>query len=94
MRDETIPGNGRVPEWNARFRVKRRGAAHTLQRVRAGPSHRHARRAAGDGAALRATIPEGNTVGQHADVDVGPSHRAPGLRAPGLIRAEMGTITP
>ena len=24
--------------------------------------------------------------GQHADVDVGPSHRAPGLRAPGLIR--------
>src|SRR2546427_4038639 len=43
---------------------------------------------------LRATIPEGNTVGQHADVDVGPSHRAPGLRAPGLIRAEMGTITP
>ena len=25
---------------------------------------------------LRATIPEGNTVGQHADVDVGPSHRA------------------
>jgi len=30
MRDETIPGNGRVPEWNARFSVKRRGAAHTL----------------------------------------------------------------
>src|SRR5207245_236325 len=35
---------------------------------------------------LRATIPEGNTVGQPADVDVGPSHRAPGLRAPGLSR--------
>src|SRR5437867_2619179 len=68
-------------------------------RGRAGPSHRHARRAAGDrgpwvSLPLRATIPEGNTVGQHADVDVGPSHRAPGLRAPGLIRAEMGTITP
>src|SRR5207249_1123651 len=50
-------------------------------RVRAGPSHRHARRAAGDrgpwvSLPLRATIPEGNTVGQHADVDVGPSHRA------------------
>src|SRR3989475_10978942 len=46
-------------------------------RVRAGPSHRHARRAAGDrgpwvSLPLRATIPEGNTVGQHADVDVGP----------------------
>src|SRR5438046_5228676 len=59
---------------------------HTLvssgaPRVRAGPSHRHARRAAGDRGPwvrlpLRATIPEGNTVGQHADVDVGPSHRA------------------
>src|SRR2546425_12331900 len=66
-------------------------------RVRAGPSHRHARRAAGDrgpwvSLPLRATIPEGNTVGQPADVDVGPSHRAPGLRAPGLSRAEMGTI--
>src|SRR5438094_666546 len=38
-------------------------------RVRAGPSHRHARRAAGDrgpwvSLPLRATIPEGNTVGQ------------------------------
>src|SRR5438093_1153212 len=69
------------------------------RRVRAGPSHRQARRAAGDrgpwvSLPLRATIPEGHTVGQHADVDVGPSHRAPGLRAPGLIRAEMGTITP
>ena len=30
MRDETIPGNGRVPEWNARFSVERRDAAHTL----------------------------------------------------------------
>src|SRR6266700_5015290 len=64
-------------------------------RVRAGPSHRHARRAAGDrgpwvSLPLRATSPEGNTVGQHADVDVGPSHRAPGLRAPGLIRARAG----
>src|SRR2546427_155619 len=51
-------------------------------------SHRHARRAAGDrgpwvSLPLRATIPEGNTVGQHADVDVGPSPRAPGLRARG-----------
>src|SRR3989442_1445862 len=60
-------------------------------RVRAGPSHRHARRAAGDrgpwvSLPLRATSPEGNTVG--------PSDRAPGMRAPGLIRAEMGTITP
>src|SRR5437867_3988457 len=50
-------------------------------RVRAGPNHRHARRAAGDrgpwvSLPLRATIPEGNTVGQHADVDVGPSHRS------------------
>src|SRR2546425_1271510 len=50
--------------------------------------HRHARRAAGDrgpwvSLPLRATIPEGNTVGQHADVDVGPSHRTDG--APGLI---------
>src|SRR5438034_11671280 len=62
----------------------RRGSpiASTAQpRVRAGPSHRHARRAAGDrgpwvSLPLRATIPEGNTVGQHADVDVGPSHRA------------------
>src|SRR5438445_4741368 len=64
-------------------------------RVWAGPSHRHARRAAVDrgpwvSLPLRATIPEGNTVGQHADVDVGPSHRAPGLLvvtdgAPGLI---------
>src|SRR5213083_2001961 len=40
-------------------------------RVRAGPSHRHARRAAGDrgpwvSLPLRATIPEGHTVGQHA----------------------------
>jgi len=46
--------------------------------VRAGPSHHHARRAAGDrgpwvSLPLRATIPEGNTVGQHADGDVGPS---------------------
>src|SRR5216110_894866 len=43
------------------------------------PDARHARRAAGDrgpwvSLPLRATIPEGNTVGQHADVDVGPSH--------------------
>src|SRR2546425_8750765 len=44
--------------------------------------------------------PEGNDsggqhrLGQHADVDVGPSPRAPWLRSPGLIRAEMGTITP
>src|SRR5207245_7706200 len=33
---------------------------------------------------LRATIPEGNTVGQHADVDVGPSHAStPGTSTPG-----------
>src|SRR5437016_2439681 len=62
-------------------------------RVRAGPSHRHARRAAGDrgpwvSLPLRATIPEGNTVGQHADVDVGPSPRAPGLRARGHRRID------
>ena len=66
-------------------------------RVRAGPSHRHARRAAGDrgpwvSLPLRATIPEGNTVGQHADVDVGPSHRAPGLRARGHRRIDAGDI--
>src|SRR5438552_934692 len=66
-------------------------------RVRAGPSHRHARRAAGDrgpwvSLPLRATIPEGNTVGQHADVDVGPSHRAPGLRARGHRRLDAGDI--
>src|SRR5438093_785773 len=65
--------------------------------VRAGPSHRHARRAAGDrgpwvSLPLRATIPEGNTVGQHADVDVGPSHRAPGLRARGHRRIDAGDI--
>src|SRR5438874_5319858 len=90
-----------------RSQIAARGSAYVVSlprvpgapRVRAGPSHRHARRAAGDrgpwvSLPLRATIPEGNTVGQHADVDVGPSHRAPGLRAPGLIRAEMGTITP
>src|SRR5947209_6313865 len=41
---------------------------------------------------LRATIPEGNTVGQHADVDVGPSHRAPGLRARGHRRIDAGDI--
>src|SRR5438128_3588761 len=41
---------------------------------------------------LRATIPEGNTVGQHADVDVGPSHRAPGLRARGHRRIDAGGI--
>src|SRR5207245_1422518 len=68
-------------------------------RVRAGPSHRHARRAAGDrgpwvSLPLRATIPEGNTVGQQSAHRIERSHRAPGLRAPGLIRAEMGTITP
>src|SRR5439155_1194558 len=45
--------------------LARRGAP----RVRAGPSHRHARIAAGDrgpwvSLPLRATIPEGNTVGQ------------------------------
>src|SRR5204862_9886 len=66
-------------------------------RVRAGPSHRHARRAAGDrgpwvSLPLRATIPEGNTVGQHADVDVGPSHRAPGLRARGLTTSRVLTL--
>src|SRR5438034_4873329 len=78
----------------------RRGSpiASTAQpRVRAGPSHRHARRAAGDrgpwvSLPLRATIPEGNTVGQHADVDVGPSHRAPGLRARGHRRIDAGDI--
>src|SRR5439155_4176011 len=40
-------------------------------RVRAGPSHRDARRAAGDRGPWVSS-----TVGQHADVDVGPSHRA------------------
>ena len=49
-------------------------------RVRAGPSHRHARRAAGDrgpwvSLPLRATIPEGNTASASMHVDVGPSHR-------------------
>ena len=101
MRDETIPGNGRVPEWNARFRVKRRGAAHTLQRVRAGPSHRHARRAAGDrgpwvSLPLRATIPEGNTVGQHADVDVGLSDGLGPQKDPnsGRTRVQSGPAGP
>src|SRR2546427_5606386 len=61
--------------------TKRTERAERTQGKKAGPSHRHARRAAGDrgpwvSLPLRATIPEGNTVGQHADVDVGPSHRA------------------
>src|SRR5438552_2118546 len=57
------------------------GPAGSLPRVpgaprgRAGPSHRHARRAAGDrgpwvSLPLRATIPEGNTVGQYTLSDV------------------------
>ncbi len=67
-----------------RSQIAVRGSAYVVSlprvpgapRVRAGPSHRHARRAAGDrgpwvSLPLRATIPEGNTVGQHADVDVG-----------------------
>src|SRR2546430_7602699 len=66
-------------------------------RVRAGPSHRHARRAAGDrgpwvSLPLRATIPEGNTAGQHADVDVGPSHRAPTPRAQAQPRIDCGVM--
>src|SRR5438876_662047 len=83
---------GRRPNIHAHFVGRQREP-----RVRAGPSHRHARRAAGDrgpwvSLPLRATIPEGNTVGQHADVDVGPSHRAPGLRARGHRRLDAGDI--
>ena len=81
----------------SRARPTRCSSSPGAPRVRAGPSHRHARRAAGDrgpwvSLPLRATIPEGNTVGQHADVDVGPSHRAPGLRARGHRRIDAGDI--
>jgi len=61
---------------------RRRDAGETSAqpRVRAGPSHRHARRAAVDrgpwvSLPLRATIPEGNTASASMHVDVGPSHR-------------------
>src|SRR6266704_2120970 len=45
----------------------------------------------GNDSALRATIPEGNTVGQHADVDVGPSHRGRGRPAARRHRRGRGS---
>src|SRR3989442_2160462 len=66
-------------------------------RVRAGPSHRHARRAAGDrgpwvSLPLRATSPEGNTVGApHPAPGLGPP--GPGVRAAARARRAMGQLT-
>ena len=104
-RPTTRRGSGIAQPSVPRAQAAARGSAYVVSlprvpgapRVRAGPSHRHARRAAGDrgpwvSLPLRATIPEGNTVGQHADVDVGPSHRAPGLRARGHRRIDAGDI--
>ena len=81
-----VPGapRGRVAAQSAWPRVPGDGSG------RPAPSARHARRAAGDrgpwvSLPLRATIPEGNTVGQHADGDVGPSScssSTPGRRRP------------
>src|SRR5205823_4475479 len=66
-----IAGLLRCGRCGRRLHVTYSGTKAGAPRVRAGPSHRHARRAAVDrgpwvSLPLRATIPEGNTVGQHA----------------------------
>src|SRR5437870_1043922 len=96
LADGVAPRN-RCPRGQADPRAAIAGGASGVTMARAGPSHRHARRAAGDRGPWvslppRATIPGGNTVGQHADVDVGPSPRAPGLRARGHRRLDAGDI--
>src|SRR5437879_9384928 len=85
-RPTTRRGSGIAQPSVPRAQAAARGSAYVVSlprvpgapRVRAGPSHRHARRAAGDrgpwvslplratipeGNPLRATIPEGHTVG-------------------------------
>src|SRR5437660_1586663 len=74
-RPTTRRGSAIVPRAQAGAGHRRRG---DRRRGDVGPSHRPGapRVRARPELPLRATIPEGNTVGQHADVDVGPSHRA------------------